>query len=211
MGTAGRSTGQRRGAGGGIFLAFIPWIAFSIIANHDSLVAAAIVALGAAIVIAAPATLAGRPKIIEIGAVATFAVFTVLALVADPAEGDWLTNYARAVAAAVLAAIALGSLLWTPFTEQYAREQVPREYWGSERFRRVNRELTLMWGLVFAALIPCHIIAGAIDTRRSNTIFNWVIPIVLVVLAVKRTARVTDDAHHTAPGDSGAATTEQEG
>ena len=30
-----------------------------------------------------------------------------------------------------------------------------------------------------------HVIAGAIDTRRAETIFNWVIPIALVVLAVR--------------------------
>lgn len=44
---------------------------------------------------------------------------------------------------------------------------------------------------MFLALIPCHIIAEAIDTRRSNTIFNWVIPILLIVYAAKRTARVS--------------------
>jgi len=33
------------------------------------------------------------------------------------------------------------------------------------------------------------VIAGAIDTRRGNTIFNWVVPIVLIVWAVKRYAR----------------------
>ena len=30
-----------------------------------------------------------------------------------------------------------------------------------------------------------HVIAGAIDTRRAETIFHWVIPIALVVLAVR--------------------------
>jgi hypothetical protein len=40
--------------------------------------------------------------------------------------------------------------------------------------------------------VPCHMIAGYVDTRRSNTIFNWVIPIALVVLAIKRTGAVAD-------------------
>jgi hypothetical protein len=49
-----------------------------------------------------------------------------------------------------------------------------------------------MWGLVFAAMVPSHVIAGAIDTRRGNTIFNWLIPIALIIWAAKRTTRVSE-------------------
>ena len=88
----------------------------------------------------------------------------------------------------MLALISFGSLLLTPFTEQYARESVPRELWSSPRFKEINHRLTLMWSWVFVAMIPSHLIAGAIDTRRANTVFNWVVPIVLIVWAAKRTA-----------------------
>ena len=40
-------------------------------------------------------------------------------------------------------------------------------------------------------MMVSHVIAGAIDTRRGNTIFNWVVPIVLIVWAVKRTGEVS--------------------
>jgi hypothetical protein len=63
-----------------------------------------------------------------------------------------------------------------------------------------------MWALVFLAMVPSHIVAGIIDTRRGNTIFNWVIPIALVVYAVKRTGRVTsaeDDPPATAARSDG--------
>src|ERR1019366_3960160 len=122
--------------GFGIYMAFVPWVLFTLITQHDSLKAAAIAALGAA----------------------------------------------------VLALISFGSLLPTPFTEQYARESVPRELWSSPRFKEINHRLTLMWSWVFVAMIPSHLIAGAIDTRRANTVFNWVVPIVLIVWAAKRTA-----------------------
>src|SRR5262249_27231616 len=90
------------------------------------------------------------------------------------------------------ALIAFGSLLRTPFTEQYARESVPRELWSSARFKEINRQLTLMWAWVFVAMIPSHLIAGAIDTHRANLIFNWVVPVLLIVWAAKRTAAVSD-------------------
>jgi hypothetical protein len=186
------ATTGKDGRGFGIYIAFIPWVLFTLITQHDTLKAAAVVALLGAVTIALPALLAGRPKLLELGAVAAFAGFTVVAFAADASTAAWLARYARAIAAGLLALIAFGSLLSTPFTEQYARESVPQRFWSSPRFVAINRQLTLMWACVFTAMIPSHIIAGAIDTRHANTIFNWVIPIVLIGWAAKRTASVSD-------------------
>jgi hypothetical protein len=178
------------GRGTAIYIAFVPWVLFSVISRHDTVTAAAVVALVASIGVAAPGVMAGRPKLLELGAVVAFVGSTVVALIADPSANSGLDRYARAIAAALLASIALGSLALTPFTEQYARESVPRQYWSTPRFKQVNHDLSLMWGLVFLAMVPSHIVAGIIDTRRADTIFNWVIPIALVVYAVKRTSNV---------------------
>jgi hypothetical protein len=190
--------------GSNIYVAFVPWILFSVITTHDEVRAAAVVALVAAIVISLPGLRAGRPKALEIGAIVAFIAFTIVALLADPATRDWLARYARGVSAALLALIAFGSLLRTPFTEQYARESVPREFWSSARFKAINRRLTTMWGFVFLLMVPSHVVAGLIDTRRGNTFFNWVIPIGLIVFAVKQTGKVAEEddegvAESTAP------------
>jgi hypothetical protein len=187
---------QPQGAGGrtNIYIAFVPWVLFAVISRRDTLQAATVVALAAALAIAAPGVLNGRPKQLEIGAVVAFALFTAVAFVADPGTDDFLVRYARAIGAALLAGIALLSLATTPFSEQYARETVPERYWSSPRFEQVNRELTLMWAGVFATMVPSHVIAGAIDTQRASTLFNWVVPIVLIVWAVKRTERLSDNA-----------------
>jgi hypothetical protein len=189
--TATNRSCEKETSGFGIYVAFVPWILFTLITQHDSLKAAAIAALGAAVVIALPSLAAGRPKLLELGAVIAFAGFAVVAFSADPATGAWVARYARAIAASVLALISFGSLLLTPFTEQYARESVPREFWSSPRFEAINRQLTLMWAWVFVAMIPSHVIAGVIDTRRANTIFNWVVPVVLIVWAAKRTTALS--------------------
>jgi MFS family permease len=182
---------QQKTRGFGIYIAFLPWVLFTLITQHDSLQAAAIAALGAAVVIALPSLTAGRPKVLELGAILAFAGFTVVAFTADPATSAWVARYARAIAAGVLALISFGSLLLTPFTEQYARESVPRRFWSSPRFKEINRHLTLMWSWVFVAMIPSHLIAGAINTHRANTIFNWVVPIVLIIWAAKGTAALS--------------------
>lgn len=178
------------GPGIGIYLAFVPWVLFTLIAQHDSLPAASTVALVAAAAISLPSLLRRRPKLLELAAVASFAAFTIVAVTADAAASADVARYARAIAASELALTAFGSLLFVPFTEQYARESVPRQWWSTTRFKQVNRRLTTLWGWVFAAMVPAHLIAGAMNTHRANTVFNWVIPIVLVVWAAKRTAAV---------------------
>jgi hypothetical protein len=88
-------------------------------------------------------------------------------------------------------------LFVAPFTEHYAREQVPEQYWGSPKFKEINRKLTTMWACIFAAMVPFHVIAGAIDTKAGNIIFNWAIPLGLVVWGIKRS---------TAPDEADAST-----
>ena len=183
------STGHRNG----IFIALIPWLLFSVVCRI-SVPAAALLALVASAGIALPAIRAGRPKILELAAVVSFAGFSVVVLAIDPGSADTLHRYARGIAAGLLALIAFGSLLFTPFTEQYARESVPPRFWHTAQFKAANRALTMMWGAIFAAMAPCHIAAGSIDTTRSNLIFNWVLPVMLVLWAVKRSSAVTTEA-----------------
>ena len=82
-------------------MAFVLWVLFTLITQHDSLKAAAIAAPGAAVLIALPSLTAGRPKLLELGAVIAFAGFAVVAFSADPATGALVARYARAIAAVV--------------------------------------------------------------------------------------------------------------
>lgn len=177
-----------------MFIGLIPWVLFTIIAEHGTLkiagVASAVIALGVCLY----AFRGGNhPKMIEVAALATFIVFSVIAFKVDVSTAHWLTRYARAIAAAVLALLCLGSLLFVPFTEEYARESVPREFWSSPRFKAINRHLTLVWAGVFGVMTCSHIIAGALDRHGTNIIFNWVIPIALVLWGSKQSTGARDD------------------
>jgi hypothetical protein len=186
-----------KSSSGGMFLGLISWVLFTIIAEHGTLKAASIAALVIAIGVAAYSMRGGdKPKMIETAAVATFIVFTVIALIADPSVTHWLTRYARAIAAAVLAVLVFGSLLFVPFTEEYARESVPQQYWGSAEFKAVNRRLTILWGGVFAVMTCSHVVAGTIDEPLTNIIFNWAIPIALVVWGSKQSTAEKGNTQH---------------
>jgi drug/metabolite transporter (DMT)-like permease len=82
---------------------------------------------------------AGKPKILELAAVVSFAGVCAVVFAIDPGSADTLHRYARGIAAGLLAAIAFGSLLFTPLTEQYARDAVPQRVWDPPQFKAVKR------------------------------------------------------------------------
>lgn len=79
-----------------------------------------------------------------------------------------------------------------PFTEQYARESAPPEVWASPLFKQMNRMLTLVWGLVFAACAVLGVISQQVST--GTVWLNWIIPIGLVIGGLKFTERYPDQA-----------------
>jgi tryptophan-rich sensory protein len=165
-------------------VAFVPWVVLTITARYSNLKAAAAAALAAAIVVSVPSLAVRRPKILELASIAAFAALLAATLITDAGNHGVLFRYERAFAAAALATIAFGSLLFVPFTEQYAREVVPQQLWQTPQFKQTNRLFTAVWGGVFVAIALSHTIAGAIDTRGAEVIFNWVVPIILLVRAI---------------------------
>jgi hypothetical protein len=145
-----------------------------------------IAALGTAAVIAGVSVRDRSVKELEIFSLALFVALAVAGALNQHDPQGFLQRYHNAVAVGALAGFAVASLAFQPFTEQYAREIVQRKYWNSSRFNRANVELTLMWAAVFAAIAISQLTAGAIETRRGSTIFNWVLPVGLVVLGVRQ-------------------------
>lgn len=166
-------------------VAFVPWLVFGIVAKRSSVQVGAAAALAAAALVAAPSFAARRPKLLEVASIVAFVALLTVALVTHAGDGSVLARYARAFAAGGLALIAFGSLLVVPFTEQYAREMVSPAVWLSAGFRHTNRLFTAVWGAVFTAMAASHVIAGAIDSTRAQTIFNWAVPIALVIAMLR--------------------------
>jgi hypothetical protein len=176
-----------------IWMGFVPWVLFAVLSRRDTLQAAVVVGLAGALVVSLPGILSRRPKMLEIGTIVFFVIFVVVVFAVDPGADDFLNRYGRAIATAGLASIAaLSLLIGKPFTEQYAREQVDPGLWKTDRFIDLNRHFTAAWALVFLAMACSHVVAGAIDTHRAETIFNWVIPIALIVAMVKYMARARE-------------------
>ncbi|GHI07772.1 hypothetical protein AQI88_34230 [Streptomyces cellostaticus] len=172
---------------GSVFLSFAPWIIFGVVASPSTWEYAALAALIAAIVLSGQDILYGKLRVLDMTGIVFFAVLSVLALALNRGQLLWVETYAQVISNGLVAVVALGSLFSDPFTSPYARESAPRSLWDTPAFKHINRVLTAAWGAVFALMTVSTWLA--IRFPSQDDWFNWVIPIALLVWAVKFTQR----------------------
>ncbi|MFI1765933.1 hypothetical protein ACH41H_28275 [Streptomyces sp. NPDC020800] len=172
---------------GSVFFSFAPWIVFGVVASPSTWEYAALAALIAAIVLSGQDLLHGKLRILDMTGIVFFAVLSVLALAVPRGQLVWVETYAQVISNGLVAAVALGSLFFDPFTAQYARESTPPDVWDTPVFTHINKVLTAVWGGAFALMTLSTCLA--IRFPSQDDWFNWVVPIALLVWAVKFTQR----------------------
>jgi hypothetical protein len=102
-----------------------------------------------------------RVKVLEVGSLLLFGVLVLYTLIAAP---HWSVATVRLAVDAGLFAIVLVSLvIGMPFTLQYARERVPKEYWNSPLFLTTNQRLTGAWAAAFAVMTTADAAAEYVE------------------------------------------------
>lgn len=192
-----------------VLAGFVPWFVFGLVATREGAGAVTTAAWLAFVVAAALVVVSlvrgGSPKVLEVAGAVVFAVFGVAGALAPAADG-FLTDYGTSLATLLLAVVIFALLPVMPFTEQYARETVPRQYWDSPVFRSVNRRISAAWGAVIALMGVSNAVAGLVTelpttlpTRPVDLALNWVVPALLIWWAVRYTGRVSSEADDHAP------------
>jgi len=167
-------------------LAFAPFIVFALAARllggTAGLIAAAVVSVG---LLVRDLVGSGRaPKVLEIGAAVLFAGLALFAVLAGPA---WSIMDVRLRVDAGLLLIVLVSLaIRRPFTLQYARETVPREYWDRPAFIRTNAIITAAWALAFAVMVAADLVL--IYAPGVPPVVGIVATVLALVAAIKFTS-----------------------
>ncbi|MFW0797516.1 hypothetical protein AAFP30_27180 [Gordonia sp. CPCC 205515] len=184
-----------------MILGLAPWFVFSFAAERlgaDHVTIAALAACAIAFGMTAYSALQGRGwKILDVSGVILFGLIAVIGIVGNPQIDEALVFFGRGGSAFILAAIMAVSAFTIPFTEQYARESVDPALWHSPIFRAKNKQISLIWAGAVAAMGCCHVIAGVLadaaavsGAHPGNILLNWVIPVALIVFAVKRTQAI---------------------
>jgi hypothetical protein len=136
-------------------LGLTPFIAFFLLMRLVSPLAGLIAALATSLALGVRMWRRGESvKILEIGSLLLFGGLVLYTLLAAPA---WTVASVRlAVDAGLLAIVVVSLAIGRPFTLQYAREQVPKEFWATPLFINTNRLITSVWAAAFAVLVAAE-------------------------------------------------------
>jgi hypothetical protein len=168
----------------------VPWVLFSVIVERRGSSAAGIAGLAAA-ALSFYFLLRHRAQGLKLLDVWVFSVFAAMAVLAFASDGSFQTDivdYSRGIVGVALAVVMLGSAATFPFTEQYARDVIPRDQWSKPAIRAAHRRLSAIWGLAVLLVAACHLYAGHEQhshdlSLTKNVVFNWVVPAVLLGIA----------------------------
>lgn len=194
---------RQAGIGGaGAFAGFAPWIVYAVIAKPSTWEWAALAALTVALIVAVPAARGAYPKLLDVGAIGLFGALATLGLLLDRADLATLERHSLSLSAWALALIVCATLPFVPYTEQYARESVPREAWAGSWFKRTHVVLTAVWGATFASIA---VVCGYVEaTGTPSDLLTWVVPVALVAGAFKFNQRYAGRAQPAAVSDAAA-------
>jgi len=186
-----------------LILAFLPLIAFSLLARFLPSGYIGVAALVAA-VIAAIAIATSRPvwppKILNSCSFVLFTLLAVLGFTLGKGDDSWLATWGGAGVGIILGLVILVLVPVVPFTEQFARESTPRAYWGSPTFKKINRVLSAAWGVAILAVGASRVVAAAVDRHTSHRVLELLlgvaIPLVIVVYMLRFSASYPDRVTH---------------
>lgn len=171
-----------------LILVFLPLIVFSVLARllPAGLIGVAALAAAATVLMTAPATRPiWPPKALPAICLTLFALIAVLGFGLGRGGDSWLATWGGAGIGLAVGLVILALVPVRPFTERFAREATPRAYWSSPTFRRVNRVLSLGWGVAIFAVGLSRVTAAAISqhtSRRSPELLLGLIAPVVIIL-----------------------------
>ncbi len=187
----------------GIVAGFAPWIVYWVLVGNVAFTTAILVALA----IAVASFLIGRARrkpgvTIEIGALATFLVLTVLTLTMDQLFMErWILPLSNA---GILLVAVASLLIGKPFAGEFAESGQPAAVVTSELFARITTLVTWIWVGAFAAMTVSSAIppiaqgvnntpATILDTKTPlSYLCYWVLPFIFLGAAALVTRVLTD-------------------
>jgi hypothetical protein len=183
----------------GILLGLAPWIVYWVLVGNVPFTVAVLIALAVAVAAFVLGRVRGGPgRTLEIGALATFLVLTVLTFTLDQ---SFMEKWMQPLSNAGIFLVALvGVLVGRPFVREFAEVGQPKHVLESELFAKITALLTWIWVAAFAGMtvssaIPPIVYGDAtiLDTKTPlSFVCYWVVPFALLAAAAFATRVLPD-------------------
>lgn len=183
----------------GILLGLAPWIVYWVLVGNVPFAVAVLIALAVAVAAFALGQMRGGPgRELEIGALATFSVLTVVTfVVSETVTQKWMLPLS--ILGALITAL-VGALIGKPFVRGFAEAGQQPHVVKSDLFAKVTTTLTWIWVGVFAGMTVSAAIPPIVDGDASvldrstplSYVCYWVVPAVLLAGAAFATRVLPD-------------------
>jgi hypothetical protein len=188
-----------------IFVGFVPWVAFTFVAQRlsaDGVAWSALFAAALSLVLFLRGRNRNVPTQLDVYSLTLFGVIAVVGFIGDHRVDQWLYEWGRPLVGVVLGSIILATASTRPFTAEYAKRSTPREYWDSPLFRRINLVLSAAWGVAIAVMGAAAVLVTAVDAHATDTdspylidfALNWAVPICVIAWMIHFTNTYPDRA-----------------
>ena len=181
-----------RGALDSPFMDLLPWLMMSWIGGSGRVLVGACVGL---LLTALAVLLRGLPwRLLQLEALAaiTFFLFLVMALLAPASAQNWLAEHADQLSDSLFMAFVLaGNLLGRPFTEDYARMDLPEHLLRQAPYRKTMMVLAWVWFAAFALQSSMGLVADLVFDQPDGLWWGWLLPLAVIMAALTFTEEFT--------------------
>lgn len=182
---------------------FLPWIAFTVLAQRlaaDGVAWSALIAVLMTVAALFWDRARGIPMQLNLYSGVLFTVMAVVGFTGGPLVDDWLYQWGRPLVGVVLGLLILATSGVRPFTAEYAEKDLPQQAWTSPVFVKINRVLSATWGAAITLIGLSALAVAALDAQPTGTdspylldlALNWVVPIAVLVWTVRFTRTYPD-------------------
>jgi hypothetical protein len=182
---------------------FLPWIAFTVIAQRlaaDGVAWSALIAVAMTVVALVWGRRHRNPTQLNVYSLGIFTVMAVAGFVGDHRVDEWLFDWGRPLVGVILGLLVLAASRTRPFTAEYARRTTPQELWTSPVFVKINRVLSATWGAALVVMGAAALVVAALNAHPTDTtspylvdlLLNWVVPIAVIAWTVRFTNTYPD-------------------
>ncbi len=165
-----------------ILAGFVPWIAFAIASNFVDTRLAAFIGLALTLILFLPNVLNKTYTSMDLFGVVFFILLVLSSLVLGEEELSLLKLWSGVLIYGGLSAYSWATIIrGDPFTREYARRMVPKEYWQSKLFLDSTKSIAMGWSIAFlgATIIS---LAGVLMGFRSSLISSLGIGCMIIAI-----------------------------
>jgi intracellular septation protein A len=160
-------------------VAFMPWIVFGVASGFNHWRAAT--GGGLILCVVYLAVLLRRGISIKLTDWTTLTVFVIGAVLTIVLRSPVFTVYGAVIIWTCFALGAWGSVVvGHPFTEVYAREKAPREFWENPVFVRLNLLMTLVWCGLMTVNIGFAVMGVMVGGNLAKPLLSYTLPMALL-------------------------------